>query len=75
MCLVLKMALAAATFSILSWANPVRAADGPKPLFASDEVLSLSLQGPLETISRDKGAKPVSGVLKVGGAAAERRRR
>src|SRR3979490_2129575 len=71
MCLVLKMAFAAAMFSILSWANPVRAADGPKPLFASDEVLSLTLTGPLDTISRDKGAKPVSGVLKVGGAAPE----
>jgi hypothetical protein len=71
MCLVLKMALAAAIFCILSWANPVRAADGPKPLFAGDEVLSLTLTGPLDTISRDKGAKPVSGVLKVGGAAPE----
>jgi hypothetical protein len=69
--LVLKMALAAATFSILSWANAVRAADDPKPLFVSDEVLSLTLAGPLDTISRDKGAKPVSGVLKVGGAAPE----
>jgi hypothetical protein len=71
MCWVLKIALAAATFSILSWANPIRAADGPKPLFASDEVLSLTLTGPLDTISRMKGAKPVSGVLKVGGAAPE----
>jgi hypothetical protein len=71
MCLGLKMALAVAMFSVLFWANPVRAADGPKPLFASDEVLSLSLKGPLETISRDKDAKPVSGVLKVGGAAPE----
>jgi hypothetical protein len=69
--LVLKMALAASTFSILSWANPVRAADGPKPLFARDDVLSLTLTGPLDTISRDIAAKPVSGVLKVGGAAPE----
>jgi hypothetical protein len=71
MCLALKTALAAVTFSILSWANPVRAADEPKPLFAGDEVLSLTLTGPLETISRDKGAKPVPGVIKVGGAAPE----
>jgi hypothetical protein len=71
MCSVLKMASAAAIFFILSWPNPVRAADGPKPLFASDEVLSLTLTGPIETISRNKGAKPVSGVLKVGGAAPE----
>jgi len=71
MCLVLKMAFAAATFCVLSWASPVCAADGPKPLFASDDVLSLTLTGPFDTISRDIGAKPVSGVLKVGGAAQE----
>jgi hypothetical protein len=71
MWLVLRMALAAAIFSILSWANPVRAADGPKPLFASDDVLSLTLSGPFDTISRDKSAKPVPGVLTVGGAAPE----
>jgi hypothetical protein len=71
MYLALKMALAAATFYILSWANPVRAADGPKPLFAGDDVLSLTLTGPVETISREITAKPVSGVLKVGGAASE----
>ena len=71
MYLALKMALAAATFYILSWANPVRAADGPKPLFAGDDVLSLTLTGPVETISREITAKPVSGVLKVGGAAPE----
>src|SRR6266513_2651084 len=71
MCLVLKMAFAAATFSILSWANPVRAADGPKPLFASDDVLSLTLTAPFDTISRDIAVKPVPGVLKVGGAAPE----
>jgi hypothetical protein len=71
MCWVLKIALAAATFSILSWANPVAAADGPKPLFAGDDVLSLTLAGPLDTISRNNGAKPVSAVLKVNGAAPE----
>ena len=68
---ILKIALAAATFSILTWANPVRAADGPKPLFASDDVLSLTLTGPLDTISRNIAAKPVSAVLKVDGAAPE----
>ena len=68
--LVLKLAFAM-MFFILSWANPVRAADGPRPLFASDDVLSLSLTGPLDTISRDVAAKPVAGVLKVNGAAPE----
>src|SRR5437763_6692992 len=71
MCLVRKMAFAAATFSILSWANPVRAADGPKPLFASDEVVSLPLSGRCDTISRDIAAKPGPAVLKVGGATPE----
>jgi hypothetical protein len=71
MCWALKIAFAAATLSILSSANPVRAADGPKPLFASDDVLSLTLTGPLDSISRDIAAKPVPGVLKVGGAAPE----
>jgi hypothetical protein len=71
MCVVLKMAFAAAMFSILSWANSARAADDPKPLFAGAEVLSLTLTGPLDTMSRDIGAKPVSGVLKVGGEAPE----
>ena len=66
-----KMALAAPTLAILSWASCVAAADGPKPLFASDEVLSLSLAGPIDSISRDVGAKPVAGVLKVNGAAPE----
>jgi hypothetical protein len=69
--LFLQMAFAGAIFSALCWANPVRAADGPKPLFAGDEVLSLTLTGPVETMSREKGAKPVPGVLKVGGAAPE----
>jgi hypothetical protein len=71
MCLVVKMALVAAILSILCVANPAAAADGPKPLFAGDEVLTLTLAGPIETMSRDKGAKPVAGVLRVGGAAPE----
>jgi hypothetical protein len=71
MCLILRTALAAAVFSILTWANPVRAADAPKPLFASDAVLGLTLTGPLDTMSRKNDAKPVSAVLKVEGAAPE----
>ena len=70
--LFLKIALAAATFIILSSANAARAADGPKPLFAGDDVLSLTLTGPIDTMSRDIAAKPVSGVLTVGGAAPEK---
>jgi len=71
MCWVLKIAFVAATFSILTWANPVRAAHGPKPLFASDDVLNLTLTGPLDRISRKTGAKPVSAVLQVDGVTPE----
>jgi hypothetical protein len=69
--LVLQAALAAATFSILSWVHPAIAADGLKPLFGADDVLSLTISGPFDYMSRDVGAKPVPGVLKVGGAAPE----
>ena len=69
--LVLHIAFAAAAFSILSWACPVLAADTPKRLFAGDDVLSLTLSGPIDGISRVIGAKPVPGVLKVQGAAPE----
>jgi hypothetical protein len=68
---VLRTALVATIVSFPCWATPVRAADGPKPLFASDEVLSLTLEGPFATISRDPGANPVPGVLTVGGAMPE----
>lgn len=71
MCRVLNIALAAAALSVLTWAIPVRAAGGPKPLFSSDEVLSLTLTGPIDSISRNIADKPVSAVLKVEGAAPE----
>jgi len=69
--LVLKTAFAVTAFSILSWANSAIAADKPRPLFASDDVISLTLSGPLNDISRDVGAKPVPGTLKVAGSAPE----
>ena len=71
MSLVSKMAFAATAVFILCWANAVRADDEPKPLFARDDILSLTLTGPVEAISRDSTAKPVAGVLTVDGAAAE----
>ncbi len=69
--LVLKTAFAVTAFSILSWASPAAAADKPRPLFASDDVISLTLSGPLNDISRDVNAKPVPGTLKVTGAVPE----
>ena len=69
--LVLKAALAAAAFSILPWMNCAIAASKPRPLFASDDVLSLTLKAALKDIPRNRGANPVPGVLTVGGAAPE----
>lgn len=68
---VLKAAIAVAAFSILPWTNCAIAASKPRPLFASDDVLSLTLKGPFTDMPRDRGAKPVAGLLTVGGGAPE----
>jgi len=68
--MVLKAALAAAAFSTLSWANPAIAAPA-KPLFASDDILHLTLRAPVNTMSRALDAKPVPGLLTVQGAQPE----
>jgi len=64
-----KWAFAAATFShpVLGKSRPALPT-GPKPLFASDDVLSLTLTGPFDTISPAPTQSPPSrspGVLKV----------
>ena len=69
--MVLTEALAVSAFFILLCACPAIAAETPKPLFASDEVINLTLSGPLSGISRDPNAKPVPGLLKVTGGAPE----
>ncbi len=48
--LIRNLALAALTLSVLPCATVADAADGAKPLFAADEVLSLSLIGPIDKI-------------------------
>jgi len=63
--------LAIAAFLVLSWAKAAIGADTPKPLFASDDVINLTISGPISGISRAEGAKPVPGVLKVQGSAPE----
>jgi hypothetical protein len=68
---ILKAILAASAFSILSWAGSAIAAETPKPLFAGDDVINLTLSGPLSNMSRSADAKPVSGLLKVAGSAPE----
>jgi hypothetical protein len=69
--LVTGTTLAIAAFLVLSWAKAAIGADVPKPLFASDEVINLTVSGPITGLSRDAAAKPVPGVLKVQGAAPE----
>jgi hypothetical protein len=64
-------AFAVSVASILSCPCSALAGDAPKPLFASDEVISVTLGGPLSGISRDANAKPVAGSLKVVGTASE----
>lgn len=64
-------ALAVATAAVLSGPDFAAAAAAPKPLFASDGVISLTLRGPLANISRSASAKPVAGLLTVTGAAPE----
>src|SRR5882672_7701239 len=68
--LILQAALTVAAFSILSWANSAIAAP-PKPLFASDDMLHLTIRGPVGRMSRAADAKPVPGVLTVVGEAPE----
>ena len=60
-----------AVAAILACAGPAGAADKAKPLFTSDDIINLTISGPIEGISRDEAAKPVPGVLKVEGAAPE----
>jgi hypothetical protein len=67
---VLRAALAVATFSILS-STGIAIAAPPKALFASDDMLHLTLRGPLTNIPRGLADKPVSGQLTVEGAAPE----
>ena len=61
--------LAAAAVFLLSGVGFAKDAGTPKPLFASDDVISLTISGPLDGISRNEAAKPVPGVLTVQGAA------
>jgi hypothetical protein len=63
--------LAIAAFLVLSWAKTAIGADIPKPLFASTDVIDLTISGPITGLSRADGAKPVPGVLKVQGSAPE----
>ncbi len=69
--LVVRAAVAATALSVLSWAHSGIAAAPPTPLFASDDVLHLTLKGQLTALSRGTASTPVPGLLTVGGAASE----
>lgn len=62
-------AVAASLFSLLP--HFAIAAENAKPLFASDDIISFTLSGPLNGISRKPDAKPVPGTLKLNGPAPE----
>ncbi len=64
--LVLTACLAIALLS-----SPALAAKNDRPLFAADTLISLTLSGPLTSLSRNPDAKPVPGVLKLDGPAPE----
>ncbi|HET7085884.1 MAG TPA: hypothetical protein VFI23_13995 [Rhizomicrobium sp.] len=66
-----NLAFSILSFSVLSFSGPALAADPPKPLFASDQVITFTLSGPIAGISRKPDAKPVPGVLKLTGSAPE----
>jgi hypothetical protein len=70
MCIVLKATITAAALSLSLGAGPA-IAKSPRPLFRSDEVLNLTLSGPIDDLSRKAGAAAVPGVLKVDGATPE----
>jgi hypothetical protein len=67
--IIVMAALAASVIFIPS--HSAFAADTPKPLFDGSDVISITLSGPLNGISRDPNAKPVPGTLKVNGSAPE----
>jgi hypothetical protein len=67
---ILQAAITAAMLSLIP-ANIASAAPGPKPLFASDDVLHLTIKASLGTIPREATAKPIAGTLTVNGAATE----
>jgi hypothetical protein len=44
-------------------ASPAVAQQAPKPLFASDDVLALTIRGPISTLVRDRSSSAVAGTL------------
>jgi hypothetical protein len=68
--IVMKATVTAAALSLSLGAGPA-IAKSPRPLFRSDEVLNLTLSGPISDLSRKAGADAVPGVLKVDGATPE----
>ena len=53
-------------FFALAMAAPALAA-GEKPLFSSDEVIQVTITGPLSSIARSRSENPQPGALAVAG--------
>ncbi len=50
----------------LALSTPVVAAEPPKPLFAADVPIQVTLQGPIPTLVRNRNSPPVAATLRVG---------
>ena len=68
---IVRGAIAATALSVLSWTHSTSAAGTPAPLFASDDVLHLTIKGPITAMARATADTPVPGLLTVKGAASE----
>jgi hypothetical protein len=55
--------------ALLALGSPATAADGEAPLFASSDVLRVTVTGPLSSIARSRSESPVAGTLSEGGQA------
>lgn len=71
MCSVVRAVVAAMAFSMLSWVHSAVAVGPPAPLFASDTVLHLTLEGQFNALSRGTADARVGGLLTVAGVPAE----
>lgn len=50
----------------LALSTPAAAAEPPKPLFAADTPIQITLQGPIPTLVRNRNSPPLAATLRVG---------
>ena len=53
----------------IALSTPVVAAEPPKPLFAADTPIQITLQGPISTLVRNRNSPPIAATLKAGAEA------